>query len=264
VLGEAGALARRHGQRLTSHPPHFVKLASREEELVATGLANIELHSRLFDLLGFQPSHWNKINIHVRVLAVTGVTARPSPCVRHESGFQQHAPIACAAQVGGVYGNKAKAMARFARAFDRLSSACRARLTVENDDRPSSYSVVDLMALHGMTGIPITFDFHHHRFCAGGQSQEEALLTAVATWPQGAPRFGTRRDQFLRRAAAGAGLTSASLPIHCHACRHPSGGSLVGVTRVPCAQQAAPLRPLCICVRPSPPAWEGGRRGRDD
>lgn len=65
VLAEAGALARRHGQRLTSHPPHFVKLASREEELVAAGLANLELHSRLFDLLGFQPSHWNKINIHV-------------------------------------------------------------------------------------------------------------------------------------------------------------------------------------------------------
>ena len=36
----------------------------------------------------------------------------------------------------------------------------KARLTVENDDRASMFSVSDLLWLHGEIGIPIVFDFH--------------------------------------------------------------------------------------------------------
>jgi hypothetical protein len=35
---------------------------------------------------------------------------------------------------------------------ERLSPNCKARLTVENDDRASLYSVVDLMKVHQATG----------------------------------------------------------------------------------------------------------------
>jgi UV DNA damage endonuclease len=31
-------------------------------------------------------------------------------------------------------------------------------------------------------GVPIVFDYHHHRFCTGGQSEKEALTLAVSTW----------------------------------------------------------------------------------
>ena len=34
------------------------------------------------------------------------------------------------------------------------------RLTVENDDRASMFSVSDLLWLHEKVGIPIVFDFH--------------------------------------------------------------------------------------------------------
>jgi len=74
---------------------------------------------------------------------------------------------------------------RFAKTFETLSNSLRARLTVENDDRVTSYSVADLTQLHAATGVPITFDFHHHQFCDGGQSQSEALETALSTWPRG-------------------------------------------------------------------------------
>ena len=35
------------------------------------------------------------------------------------------------------------------------------------------------------TGVPVTFDFHHHRFCRGGLTEEQAFKTAIATWPKG-------------------------------------------------------------------------------
>ena len=108
---------------------------------------------QVLDLMfpGFPPSHWNKINIHV----------------------------------GGSYGSKPAALRRFAAAFGRLAPGAAARLTVENDDRPNSYSVADLLPLSHDTGIPITFDAHHHRCCSGGLAREEALAAALATWPAG-------------------------------------------------------------------------------
>ena len=31
-------------------------------------------------------------------------------------------------------------------------------------------------------GIPIVFDFHHHKFCDGGMSEKDAFNMAVSTW----------------------------------------------------------------------------------
>ena len=88
---------------------------------------------QVLDLMGFQPSHWNKINIHI----------------------------------GGVYGDKLSTLDRFAQNFERLSDNCKARLTLENDDWGCAFSVKDLLPLSQRCGIPIVFDFHHHKFCSG-------------------------------------------------------------------------------------------------
>ena len=88
---------------------------------------------QILDLMGFEPSHWNKINIHI----------------------------------GGVYGDKLTTLDRFAVGFGRLTDNCKARLTVENDDWISGFSVKDLLPLSLQCNIPIVFDFHHHRFCPG-------------------------------------------------------------------------------------------------
>ena len=58
-------------------------------------------------------------------------------------------------------------MGRFAKNFRRLSPSAQKRLTVENDDWPNAFSLADLLKLHEKTGIPLVFDFHHHRFCPG-------------------------------------------------------------------------------------------------
>ena len=48
------------------------------------------------------------------------------------------------------------------------------------------YSVKDLYyGIYKQCGVPIVFDYHHHRFCDGGLSEKEALEMAISTWPKG-------------------------------------------------------------------------------
>jgi UV DNA damage endonuclease len=74
---------------------------------------------------------------------------------------------------------------RFCKNFERLPESVQTRLTVENDDKASMYSVKDLMYIHERIGIPIVFDYHHHKFCTGDLSEQEALELAISTWPKG-------------------------------------------------------------------------------
>ena len=75
-------------------------------------------------------------------------------------------------------------MERFCKNFELLPESVKSRLTVENDDKASMYSTKELY--HGVykrIGVPIVFDYHHHRFCDGGLSEQEALELAISTWP---------------------------------------------------------------------------------
>jgi UV DNA damage endonuclease len=87
--------------------------------------------------------------------------------------------------LGGAYGDKEGSMKRFCESFKRLPDSVKTRLTVENDDKASMYSVKDLYeGVHKKIGIPIVFDYHHHRFCDGGLTEQEALELAMSTWPE--------------------------------------------------------------------------------
>jgi UV DNA damage endonuclease len=151
LLSGAGHYAQSVGMRINSHPGPFNVLTSPKESVVQNTIVDLELHGKIFDLMGLEKSPYNNINIHCN----------------------------------GVYGDKKSAMDRFILNFQRLSPSVQTRLTVENDDKESMYSVKDLMYIHEKTGIPIVFDYHHHKFCTGGLSEEEALKLAVSTWPKG-------------------------------------------------------------------------------
>ena len=140
--------------RISSHPGPFNKVAGSGATLDNT-IKDLEIHSEIFDLMGLQASHWNKINIHV----------------------------------GGAYGDKTETLKRFAQNFSLLSENLRARLTIENDDKQGLYTVKDLHVLHEMIGIPIVFDYFHHKLHPGQQSEEEAFLTAFQTWSDAKPTF---------------------------------------------------------------------------
>ena len=151
ILEGCGNYAKKNGLRLTSHPGPFNVLTSPRENVVENTFKDLTLHGEIFDLLGLERTHYNKINIHCN----------------------------------GVYGDKKSAMDRFCENFDKLPDSVKSRLTVENDDKASMYSIKDLMYLHERIGIPIVFDYHHHKFNTGGLSEEEALKLAISTWPEG-------------------------------------------------------------------------------
>ena len=147
-----GNIATQAGQRLTMHPGPYNCLASPNQKVVEKTIRELNCHSEQFNMMGFEPSPYNKINIHV----------------------------------GGAYGDKEATLERFCMNFYLLRDDTQKRLVIENDDSPNEYSVYDLY--HGVykeIGIPITFDYFHHKFNTGNLTEEEALKMAARTWPEG-------------------------------------------------------------------------------
>ena len=150
-LHSAGEKAKTHNIRITSHPGPFNVLTSPHEHVVKNCIGDLTDHGDVFDMMNLSRTPYNKINIHL----------------------------------GGAYGDKEAAMERFCKNFDKLPESVQTRLTVENDDKASMYSVKELYnGIYKRIGVPIVFDYHHHRFCSGGLTEQEALELAMSTWPQ--------------------------------------------------------------------------------
>lgn len=147
-LRRAGDFATRNGMRLSFHPGPFNCPGSPSAEVVEKTLVDLECHSLVMDLLGQPSSRKAKINIHV----------------------------------GGSYGSKSDTLDRVVSTVSRMSSGLKSRLTLENDDTPSLYSVQDLYRVYESTGIPIVFDGHHWEVGSKSGSYEEDFLRAYSTW----------------------------------------------------------------------------------
>ena len=149
VLARCGEFAEKHGMRLTMHPGQYCILTSPHQHVIDNSVSDLQMHSDLMDLMGLSRTHYNKINIHM----------------------------------GATYGDKESAIKTFLKNFNKLPDAIKSRLTIENDDKGNMYSTKELFeGIHKNTNIPIVFDYHHHKFCTGGQSEEEAIKLASTTW----------------------------------------------------------------------------------
>jgi UV DNA damage endonuclease len=133
--------AKRHKLRTCFHPDQFVVLNSSRPDVVEKSIEELEYQCEVAKWVGAD------------VVSIHG---------------------------GGAYGDKEKALARFARNLKRLSRRVRSRLTVENDDR--TYTPADLLPLCHAEGVPLVYDVHHHRCNQDGLSEEEATEQAIATW----------------------------------------------------------------------------------
>ena len=149
ILSNVGEYVKENDMRITSHPGPFNVLTSPHPHVVDNCIKDLSIHGEVFDLMNLSRTPYNKINIHI----------------------------------GGAYGDKVSAMERFCTNFHRLPESVKTRLTVENDDKATMYSVKDLYeGVYCKIGIPIVFDYHHHRFCTGGLTEEDALEVAISTW----------------------------------------------------------------------------------
>ena len=151
ILKAIGDFVKKDGQRLSFHPGPFNILGSTKPEVVERTIIDLQNHSEIFDLMGFEPSPYNKINIHI----------------------------------GATYGDKDGTVDRWITNFNCLNESTKKRITIENDDKESMYSVADLQYVHERTGVPIVFDYHHHSCYPDGMSHKTALEWAIETWPEG-------------------------------------------------------------------------------
>ena len=150
TLQICGNFAKATGQRITAHPDHFVKLGSDKEKVVQNSIKDLELHAEIFDYMGLDKTPYAAMNIHVGM------------------NFSEHTA------------------ARWVKNFKRLSHSCQSRMTVENDDKESGFSVLQLFAnIYSEVGTPITFDYFHHQFHQDGLTTQEAAELAAGTWPEG-------------------------------------------------------------------------------
>lgn len=146
-LSAAGQYAKANGMRLSCHPGPYTCLGSPDHAIADKSVLCLEMHSLLADLLGYGDEF--AINIHV----------------------------------GGVYDGKSETAKRFAQRYEELAPRIRARLTVENDDKPSMWSMSDLYETLASrcAGLKLVLDIHHHRFCQR-ETLEAAANMAFSTW----------------------------------------------------------------------------------
>lgn len=143
-FGRIGRFAAARGMRFSMHPDQFTLLNSPNEEVLARSLRELAYHCDVLDLLGAGPDA--RIQIHV----------------------------------GGVYGDKPAAMARFIRRCEGLDERLRDRLSVENDDR--LYTFADCVRIYEQTGIPVIFDNLHHAANCSGESTDDVFDALEAMW----------------------------------------------------------------------------------
>jgi len=149
LMEKVGSYVQEHGLRISFHPGQFDVLASPNPEIVRKTVYDLDQHSRIMDFMRLPQDYSAPINIHI----------------------------------GGSYGDKESALARFCESFQLLSPGTKSRLVVENDDKASQYGVQDLyQGIYMKIGCPITFDHFHHRFCTNDLSAETAARLASTTW----------------------------------------------------------------------------------
>jgi UV DNA damage endonuclease len=144
-----GNKIRSNNIRVSYHPGPFNVLASENPNVVVKTIDELNKHAELMDLMGLEQSTFYPINIHIN-------TTQPT---------------------------REDAAKRFCEGFEKLSESCKKRLTIENDDKLSQYSVKMLYDnVHLVIGIPIVFDQHHFNYGPQDQSMEDALRLAHSTW----------------------------------------------------------------------------------
>jgi UV DNA damage endonuclease len=89
-------------------------------------------------------------------------------------------------RIGSAYGNRKLTMDDFCNRLSLLDPNTISKLCVMNDDKPSLFSITDLLSgVYYKSGIPICFRILPHQFNDGGLTIREALFLSGSTWDKG-------------------------------------------------------------------------------
>lgn len=137
------------GVRISCHASEYNVLASTNIDAVKRSINELNFYSSFMDRIGCAASHESPINLHVQ----------------NKEGTNQ------------------EVFSRFLSNFNKLDANCKSRLVLENDDKVNCWSVRELVEVfHSGLGIPITFDYLHHKCHSDGLSEREAFDLAYKTW----------------------------------------------------------------------------------
>jgi UV DNA damage endonuclease len=137
------------GVRISAHPDQFNVLASTNPESVQKTIDELNFFSSFMDCIGCSADHNSPINIHIN----------------------------------NNQGTRQEITKRFLENFNKLDPFCRARLTIENDDKQAAWTVQELVEIfYPVTKIPICFDYLHHQCNPSYNTEEEAIKACYATW----------------------------------------------------------------------------------
>jgi UV DNA damage endonuclease len=159
-----GSKIKASGMRVTMHPGQYSVLNSPEERVVQGAIRELCYHTEFLDALG--AGGWGKVILHI----------------------------------GGVYGDKQKAMEAFAHNYRQLPEAVKARLVIENDDK--SYTLEDVLKVSRETAAPVVFDNLHHQFNPSLRdwSQVQLVRRCGETWK---PGDGKQKIHYSQQQAGG-------------------------------------------------------------
>lgn len=134
------------GMRVSMHPGQYTVLNSPDESVARRSVEDLLYHDKVLSALGLSREH--KIVLHL----------------------------------GGVYGDKTQAKARFISRYRELNPSIRSRLVLENDDR--LFHIGDVLETAGAEGIPVIFDTLHNSAnpCDTSVSDADWIRRCSSTW----------------------------------------------------------------------------------
>ncbi len=155
LMSQCSEVAKKCSVRLSCHPDQFNVLASENENAVNNTIRELNYHGWFMSLLEPDANYLTPINIHLN-------------CCK---------------------GNKEDIVKRLSENFLKLDANVRARLVFEVEDKGiwNARNLYDF--IYQKLGIPITFDYLHHKCNDGGLTEEEAFSLCAKTWRNTKPLF---------------------------------------------------------------------------
>lgn len=141
---EIGSLVSKNHLRVSFHPNQFTLFTSPKAEITKNAVVDMSYHYQMFEAMGIE--QFGLINIHI----------------------------------GGAYGDKQQALARFHENLTTLPAPIKKVMTLENDDK--TYTAEETLTVCEKEGIPFVFDYHHHMANLCEVPLEELLPRIFETW----------------------------------------------------------------------------------